>query len=157
MVHSWKALLSGFHYHFWPILGLILQDANREEAVVSTLKGSKLHTTKVSDGWLCLFSGTLDFVIKLESESYKMQYYNNKILHRCPIKFYVARGDPRGFSPGGTPGKIIFLTPPFPGENFPIPRGKLNKKLPEKVRFFYVISIFFTFFTFLANYDFKYV
>ena len=91
MVHSWKALLSGFHYHFWPILGLILQDANREEeeeeAVVSTLKGSKLHTTKVSDGWLCLFSGTLDFVIKLESESYKMQYYNNKILHRCPIKF----------------------------------------------------------------------
>ena len=85
MVHSWKALLSGFHYHFWPILGLILQDANREEeeAVVSTLKGSKLHTTKVSDGWLCLFSGTLDFVIKLESESYKMQYYNNKILHSC--------------------------------------------------------------------------
>ena len=55
------------------------------------------------------------------------------------------RGDPRGISPGGTPGKIVFLIPPFPGENFPIPRGKLNKKLPEKVIFFYVISLFFTF------------
>ena len=57
----------------------------------------------------------------------------------------IARGDPRGISPGGTPGKIVFLIPPFPGENFPIPRGKLNKKLPEKVIFFYVISLFFTF------------
>ena len=56
-----------------------------------------------------------------------------------------SRGDPRGISPGGTPGKIVFLIPPFPGENFPIPRGKLNKKLPEKVIFFYVISLFFTF------------
>ena len=55
------------------------------------------------------------------------------------------RGDPRGISPGGTPGKIVFLIPPFPGENFPIPRGKLNKKIPEKVIFFYVISLFFTF------------
>ena len=55
------------------------------------------------------------------------------------------RGDPRGFSPGETPGEIVFLIPPFPGENFPIPRGKLNKKLPKKVIFFYVISLFFTF------------
>ena len=93
MVHSWKALLSGFHYHFWPILGLILQDANREEeeAVVSTLKGSKLHTTKVSDGWLCLFSGTLDFVIKLESKSYKMQYYNNKVQFLAENVFEFSR------------------------------------------------------------------
>ena len=93
VVHSWKPLLSGFHYHFWPILGLILQDANREEeeAVVSTLKGSKLHTTKVSDGWLCLFSGTLDFVIKLESESYKMQYYNNKIQFLAENVFEFSR------------------------------------------------------------------
>ena len=57
----------------------------------------------------------------------------------------VNRGDPRGISPGGTPGKIVFLIPPFPGENFPIPRGKLNKKLPEKVIFYYVISSFFIF------------
>ena len=93
VVHSWKPLLSGFHYHFWPILGLILQDANREEeeAVVSTLKGSKLHTTKVSDGWLCLFSGTLDFVIKLESKSYKMQYYNNKIQFLAENVFEFSR------------------------------------------------------------------
>ena len=60
-------------------------------------------------------------------------------------KVVQSRGDPRGISPGGTPGKIVFLIPPFPGENFPIPRGKLNKKLPEKVIFFYVISLFFTF------------
>ena len=57
----------------------------------------------------------------------------------------LSRGDPRGFSPGETPGKIVFLIPPFPGENFAIPRGKLNKKLLEKVTFLYVISSFFTF------------
>ena len=57
----------------------------------------------------------------------------------------LIRGDPRGISPGGTPGKIVFLIPPFPGENFAIPRGKLNKKLLEKVTFLYGISSFFTF------------
>ena len=72
-------------------------------------------------------------VLKEENESLKK---SNEMEHR---------GDPRGISPGGTPGKIVFLIPPFPGENFPIPRGKLNKKLPEKVIFFYVISLFFTF------------
>ena len=77
---------------------------------------------------------------------------------QCPYRFLwpirlrlegpfaiVVRGDPRGISPGGTPGKIVFLIPPFPGENFPIPRGKLNKKLPEKRDIFLCYLIIFHF------------
>ena len=62
VVHSWKPLLSGFHYHFWPILGLILQDANRAVQLVlpvqQCLEGQTAHTKGLWWIAMCLYSGT---------------------------------------------------------------------------------------------------
>ena len=43
---------SGLHYHTWPLLGLILQQKGGMMQIEAKC------TTKVSDGLLCLFSGT---------------------------------------------------------------------------------------------------
>ena len=61
VVHSWKPLLSGFHYHFWPILGLILQDANRAVQLVLPVQSAVpwrancTHKRSLMDSYVSVF------------------------------------------------------------------------------------------------------